>query len=124
MVEIDYIDVGYDDNLPEFDKGYNLTTKSENSVIARIEILSREEDVLQGGFQITYPRYVFSSKAKKHFNKLNNIAHEHYGEGFPMNSEGVEILNYGNENSICYISFIKIKNVDAVTFKVGNKIFW
>jgi hypothetical protein len=48
----------------------------------------------------------------------------HYDVGYPMNVGEIEIINYGNENTIAYLSHTKITGNDVITIRVGNRRFW
>ncbi|MEK0337591.1 MAG: hypothetical protein QQN41_09180 [Nitrosopumilus sp.] len=124
MTETEYLEVDMDSNLPDFDKGYHLLTETDDSMQARIEILERGEDVLQVGFQVTYQRTFFFSKSKKHYKMIKPIANDFYGKHFPMKAKDVEILNYGNESSVCYLSLTNMNGVDSITFRIGNRKYW
>ena len=124
MREIEYINTGLDSNLPEFDKGYNFVFQINDNVETKLEILEKDFIIMQAGIQSIYSPSIFSSKAKKHFNILKNKSDKYYGEGSPMNMGGVEILNYGNIYSVCYLSKMKSKGRDVINFKVGNRKFW
>lgn len=124
MSEIEYIDTGIDSNLPEFDKGYNFVYRTSDNAEAKLEILEKGLIIMQAGIQIIYSPSFFSSKTKKHFNILKDKSDNYYGECLPMNMGGVEILNYGNLYSVCYLSKMKTNGRDVINFKVGNRKFW
>jgi len=124
MNQIAYVDTGLESNLPEFDNGYSFTYKTDDGVEARLEILEKDSIIMQAGIQIIYqPSFLFS-KAKKHFNILKGKSDDYYGESLPMNVSGVEILNYGNPSSVCYLSRMRVNGGDAINFRVGNRKFW
>jgi hypothetical protein len=36
----------------------------------------------------------------------------------------MEIINYGDENTIAYLSHTKIAGNDVITIRAGNRRFW
>jgi hypothetical protein len=66
MNELPYKDLGYDSDLPHFDKGYMFNYKSDGNQRVFLEILEKDERILLAGIQITY-KFLFASKnMKKH----------------------------------------------------------
>lgn len=124
MYEIEYINTGMDRNLPKFDKGHSFIFKTNDDTESRLEILEIDSIIIQAGIQIIYPPSFYFSKAKKHFKILKSHSDKYYGESFPMNMGGAEILNYGNISSVCYLSQMKVNDRDVINFRVGNKKFW
>jgi len=124
MLQIAYVDSGFDSNIPEFDKGYNFVYKTNDSVEAKLEILEKDLIIMQAGIQIIYPPSLLFSKAKNHFNILKRLSDDYYDESLPMNISGAEILNYGNPSSVCYLNRIKALGRNTINFRVGNKTFW
>lgn len=126
MNEIEYLATAMDSCLPEFDNGYTFVFKTNDDAEARLEILEKDSIIMQAGIQIIYPlKFLFSkSKAEKHSKILKDLSDNYYGESLLMNSGGVEILNYGNISSVCYLSKMRANYRDVITFKVGNRKFW
>jgi hypothetical protein len=111
-------------NLPDFDVGHQFRFEADSSWAAGFDILEKDGMVLQAGFQIFYPRAFFVSKSKKHYQAMIEQIERHYGPGVPMKVGGIMILNYGDTNTVCYISKAKALGKDLITVRVGNKIFW
>lgn len=124
MIEQPYMDTGLEENLPEFDKGYVFTYKTDDNHIARMEILVKGGRTLQAGIQIIYPKRLFSSKLNRHYDLVVGIAENFYGLGVPMNIGNIEVLNYGNNETVFYVFKSNMNNRGVLTFKVGNKEFW
>ncbi len=113
-----------DANLPEFDKGYQFRFETEGSTAGGFDVLERKGVILQAGFQVLFRRGFFVSKSKKYYERVVAHLDEHYGPGVPMQTGGVTILNYGDLNTVCYISKAKALGKDLITVRVGNRIFW
>lgn len=124
MEEQPYLDLGFDRTLPDFDKGYNFNFNTEDNNKTILEILQKGDHILQAGFQIIYPPSLFFAKIKKHYPKIISFLEAHYGVGFPMKMGNSEILNYGDDKTVCYVSKAKVNNGDVLTLRVGNKLFW
>ena len=118
MRQVPYQDVGLDSNLPPFDAGYHLRFNPDGKEEALFEILQKDGFVLQAGYQLVLP------KAQNRYQQLKQILESHYGVGYPMDVGEMEIINYGNENTIAYLSHTKIAGNDAITIRVGNRRFW
>ena len=113
-----------DGNLPEFDAGYQFRFESEGSIAAGFDVLEKSGAILQAGFQLFFPRSLLVSKSKRYFDIIVNQIKHHYGSGQPMKVTGVTILNYGDPQTVCYISKAKVQGIDLVTVRVGNRVFW
>jgi len=121
MIPKPYFDTGLDNNLPEFDKGYNLIFNTDDNVIARLEVLEKDEKILQAGIQIIYSSSFFFSRINKHFTTLKSICDNYYGLCLPMDMGNIKILNYGDADTVSYISKMKVSGKKILTFRVGNK---
>lgn len=124
MKEQPYITSGFDSNLPNFDKGYVFHYKTDDNERAILEILEKDNMILQAGIQIIYSPSFFPSKIKKHYKKLMELLVDHYGVGLPMNMGNIEMLNYSDSKTVCYISKSKVNNTDALTLRIGDRRFW
>lgn len=122
--EYPYIDLGMDSSLPEFDNGYLFKYKTDDNIEVLLDILEKEKKILQAGIQIIYPRKLFISKIGKHYKKLTDMAEDYYDTGSPMNLGNIKILNYGNNQTVCYISQSKVNKRNILTLRVGNTVFW
>jgi hypothetical protein len=123
MQEVPYQPVVADSNLRPFDEGHHLRF-SVAGANALFEILERDGAVVQAGFQITFPRSVFFSKAKRHHLALRKALETHYGIGQPMDVGTAQIVNFANESTVAYISRVSAAGMDAITVRVGNRTFW
>lgn len=123
MQEVPYQPVAPDSNLPSFDEGHHLRFSAAGGN-ALFEILERDGAVVQAGFQITFPRSFFFSKAERHHRALKRALETHYGVGEPMDVGTVQIINFANESTVAYISRVSAAGVDAITVRVGNRTFW
>ena len=124
MREQPYVDVGLDQNLPEYDSGHVFDYETDDNVTAKLEILEKNERIMQAGIQIVYPKSLFFSKMNKHYEKVIGLADTHYGSGVPMSLGEAELMNYGDSRTVCYISKARVNNRDALTLRVGNREFW
>ncbi|MCG2660677.1 MAG: hypothetical protein L6437_10585 [Kiritimatiellae bacterium] len=113
-----------DSNLPAFDVGHQLRFDTDGSLAAGFDVLEKDGLVLQAGFQIFFHRGLFGSKSKKHYQEIVTHIEQHYGPGVPTEAKGIAILNYGDPQTVCYISKTKALGKDVVTVRVGNRIFW
>lgn len=119
MRQVPYQDVGgIDSILPPFDAGYHLRFNPDGKEEALFEILEKDGFVLQAGYQLGLP------KAQNRYQQLKQIIESHYGGGYPMDVGEIEIINYGNENTVAYLSHTKIAGNDVITIRVGNRRFW
>ena len=118
MRQIRYQNIGLDSNLPPFDTGYHLRFNPDGKEEALFEILQKDGFVLQAGYQLVLQR------AQNRYQQLKQILESHYGVGYPMNVGEIELINYGNEKTIAYLSHTKISGNDVITIRVGNRRFW
>ncbi|MBL7961269.1 hypothetical protein JNL27_13640 [bacterium] len=124
MKKIEFQHLSADSNIPQYDNGYAFTCSTQNNNISQVEILEKEKQILQMGFQIVYKPRLILSRITGDLKRMNAILKNYYGDGVPMAMDNVDILNFGNENTACYISKIKINNYNIITLRVGNRLFW
>jgi hypothetical protein len=124
MRQVPYQDVGLTSNLPPFEAGYHFRFNPDGNEEALFEILEKNGFVLQSGYQIALSASLFFSKGKERYRQIKDILETHYGLGQPMNVGAIEIMNYGNDTTIAYISRAKVAGTDAITVRVGNRRFW
>jgi hypothetical protein len=121
MKQIEYFNVNQD---PLFENGYNFIIKTENGEDARLEIIEVEENLLQSGFQIIYKPKLLFPKITKDFSCLYNLLQSYYLMEEAQNFEGIELYNFCNEISQCYLSKSKVNGQDVLNFRVTNKSIW
>jgi hypothetical protein len=124
MRPVPYQDVGLSSNLPPFEAGHHFRFNPDGNEESLFEILEKDSLVLQAGYQLALPTSLFFSKAKKRHSQLKEIIETHYGAGLPMDVGGIEIINYGNDTTIAYLSRVTVAGTDAITVRVGNRHFW
>ena len=126
MVEQPFANTDIDRNLPIFDNGYLLRYITDDDVTAMLEVLEKEERILQAGIQIIYPKTLSSSNLNEHYKKIVKIAESYYGIGQPTLAGIMGILNYGNNETVFYTSKSNVyaTNEELLTFRVGNRDFW
>ena len=124
MGEQPYRDLGHDSNLPQFDKGYMFNYKTDDNEIAYLEILEQDYKILQAGIQITYKHSLFSKKMKKHHKYLSELCEKQYGSGFPMKVGYADIINFGDNRTICYLSKMKMQRIKSIALRIGDKKIW
>ncbi len=125
MVEQPFVDTDLDQNLPVFDNGYLLRYITDDDTTAMLEVFEKEGRVLQAGIQIIYPKKPSTSNLNVHYKKIVKIAESYYGIGQPIQVGNMEILNYGNNETVFYIfkSNVYATNEELLTFRVGNRDF-
>lgn len=121
MREIEYININQDSL---FKTGYNFIFLTPDNEEARLEIIEIEGNLLQSGFQIIYKPSFFFSKINKHFSQIYNSLKGYYINELPQNFQGIEIINFTNDKSQCYISKSRINGGRALSFRVMNKEIW
>ena len=124
MRQVPYLDLGLFPNIPPFEAGHHFRFNPDGNEEALFEILEKDSLVLQAGYQLFLPTSLFFSKAKKRYNQIKEILETHYGVGLPMNVGEIEIINYGNDTTIAYLSKTAVGRTDAITVRVGNRRFW
>jgi hypothetical protein len=116
MVEQTFVDAD-----PIFDNGCLFRYITDDDTTAMLELLEKEGRILQAGIQIIYSKMLISSSLNEHYKKIVNIAESYYGIEQPIQVGNVEILYYGNNETLFYISKINADNNDLLTFRVGNR---
>ncbi len=126
MVEQPFVDADIDQNLPIFDNGYLFRYITDDDATAMLEVLEKEGRILQAGVQIIYPKTLSSSNLNEHYKNIVKISESYYGIGQPTQVGNMEILNYGNSETVFYVSKsnVYITNEALLTFRVGNRDFW
>lgn len=126
MNKRDYRDLGYDPGLPHFDKGYWFNYKTNDEEVAYLEILEKDEKIFQAGIQIVYkPKSsLLFKKMEKHYKFLSELSEKHYGSGFFMKLGSADILNFGDNKTVCYLSKAILPESIAINFRIGDKEFW
>ncbi len=121
MRQIEYFNINED---PLFELGYNFIFLTENGEEARLEIIETDGNLLQSGFQIIYkPRLLFA-KMNKDFSFLYNSLQSYYLNEQPQSFGEMEIINFYNEVSQCYLNKSKINGQDVLNFRASNKEIW
>jgi len=95
MKEQPYNDFGMDSDLPEFDNGFRFLCLTDDNQEAFFEILDKNSEILQAGFQVIYRSDFFGKKYKRHCFHLFSLLENQYGEGIPMDTPLGETVNYG-----------------------------
>lgn len=121
MKQIEYCNVNND---PLFNTGYNFIFKTEGEEEARLEIIEIDGHLLQSSFQLIYKRKLFSKKINNDFSRLYNSLQILYLNEDPQNYGGIELFNFFNETSQCYLSKSKVNGQDVLNFRVTNKDIW
>jgi len=124
MRPVPYQDVGLSSNLPPFEAGHHFRFNPDGNEETLFEILEKDSLVLQAGYQLVLPTSLFFSKAKKRHSQLKGILENHYGIGLRMDVGGIEIVNYGNDTTIAYLSRVTVAGTDTITVRIGNRRFW
>lgn len=124
MRQVPYQDIGLDSNLPPFDTGYHLRFNPDGTEEALFEILQKDSLVLQAGYQLVLPISLSSSKTSNRYHQFKQILETHYGIGYPMDVGEIEIINFGSEETIAYLSKANVAGSVVITIRVGNKHFW
>jgi hypothetical protein len=114
----------HDANLPEFDTGYQFLFASDGCRLANLDILQTDERILQAGIQLFIPRRLFLSRSTKYRHTIVKHLDKHYGLGAPLQAGQVDLMNYGDSSSVCYISKTVAQNEDIITVRVGNRMYW
>jgi hypothetical protein len=124
MVERPYVDPGMDQGMPKYEGAYWFACPIEGGHEGNFEILEAKEDIVQAGIQVVFRPGLFFSKASRFYKTACEIAQRTYGLGAPMNMGPMEIYNFGNSESICYVSKGRGPAAEFVTIRVGNRKFW
>jgi hypothetical protein len=124
MIKQEFIEFGFDSTFPEFDRGYLYFYTTDNKETSRLEILERENEILQTGIQIVYKSVLFTANFKKDFQIAKIILDKYYGTGSQMNVGKVETINYGDGKTICYLSKLKMNGKNVLTIRIGNALLW
>ncbi len=123
MREVPYQAMSVDQPLPKFEEGHWYTFQMSDSMNARLEVLIKDGAVLQAGVEVVYPESA-GAIAERHFEKIANIANNHYGRGVPIDMGGVDNLNYGDEKSVFYLIKANMNKHPFIVFRAGNRRFW
>lgn len=124
MPERPYVESGMDQGMPEFDNGHWFACPVEGGQEGNFEILEAKDDIVQAGVHLIFRPRLFFSKASKFYKAACEIAERAYGVGAPMNMGPMQICNFGNAESICYVSKGRGPAGEFVVLRVGNRKFW
>ena len=124
MRQIPYVKSSLDANLPEFDYGYRYQFETDNNIPVTLEVLEKMGKILQAGIQLYYKPSILFSKSKKHYELLLNKLLDLYGHAYPSAFGGIEMINYKDRDTVCYITKTKVNDVEAITVRFGNRDFW
>ena len=124
MVEQPFVETDLEQILPVFGNGYLLRYITDDDATAMLEVIEKEVRVLQAGIQIIYPKKPSTSNLSEHYKKIVKIAKSYYGIGQPTKVGNMEILNYGNNETVFYIFKSNVNNNGVLTFRAGNRDFW
>lgn len=124
MDELPYRDLGHDSTLPSFDEGYMFNYETDDNEIAFLEILEKDNMILQAGIQIIYKPSFTSMKMKKNHKYLLELSEKHYGSGFLTKVGLADVTNFGDYETVCYLSKMKARGVKSIIFRIGDKKYW
>ena len=124
MREQPYIKQQADEMLPRFDRGFVFTFQIRDNPSARLEILSRGNQVVQAGVQVVYQNQRTKSRLHLAYETIRSLAEKYYGPGIPIKIPPVTILNYGDKVTVFYVSKAHFAHQDILTFRVGNRKLW
>lgn len=124
MLEQSFFDLPSPSNFPTYDAGYFFKYITDNNINATVEILEKDNKILQAGTLMAYPPSLFFSKVKNHYGKLQELIETYYGVGTSTTLRKVEILNFGDSKTVCYLSKGVANKHEYVSFKIGDRIFW
>lgn len=121
MRQINYFNINED---PLFDFGYNFIFQPKSGEEAKLEIIEIEGYLLQSGFQILYKPKLSIEQINKDFSLLYSSLKSYYTKEQPQSLGELEIINFYNEVSQCYISKSKVNGQDVLNFRISNKEVW
>lgn len=121
MQQVEYFNINND---PLFEKGHNFIFQVGNGEDVRLEIIEVDGNLLQSGFQIIYKSKMLFPKINKDFSYLYNSLQSYYLNEEPQNFGGIELYNFFNDASQCYLSKSKVNGQDVLNFRITNKSIW
>jgi len=124
MKQIPYVTFGLDSNLPEYENGYRYQFETQGNIPTTLDVLAKKGRILQVGIQLYYKPSLLFSKLKKLYNILSKKLYNIYGHEYPSSLGVIEIINYQDNNTVCYITKTKVNEVEAITVRFGNRDFW
>ena len=124
MKQIPYVTFGLDSNFPDYEKGYRYQFKTEDNITGTLDVLAKMGRILQVGIQLYYKPLLLFSKLQKHYKLLSKKLVNLYGHAYPSSLGMIEIINYQDNNTVCYITKTKVNEVEAITIRFGNRDFW
>jgi hypothetical protein len=115
-------DEPYSGNV-SFEKGYRFICSTTSNAPCCIEVLQRDGEVLQAGIQIAH-EVALMEKGNDDFALLKNLCDRHYTDSKVAEVSGTRVINYGNTESVAYLSKMRQNDRNVITFRVGNRLFW
>lgn len=123
MVEVPYQQLSVDERLPRFEKAHWFVFQLPKTKQARLEVLLKDDAVLQAGVEIVYMKSA-NTTAVSQYNEVTKAAEKHYGKGRPIDMGGIEIQNYGGMRSVFYVIKGAMNKHPFIVFRAGNRRFW
>lgn len=131
MVSTPYIAIPQDENLPAFEDALWYTFPFENTLNTNLEILIKNDEILQVGIELTFYQDKFDCLIKT-FYELNDLAIKEFGDAdfshiysIPeYQISDLRTYNYKYKDKIFYIRTSNVMGLSSITFRAGNSNFY
>lgn len=123
MIELPYVAVSEDKQLPKFDAAYWYQVPYFESNSAKLEVLFKGGKVLQSGVELVYDKGNLKA-ANIAFNEIYDLAYEHFGNGTKDEMDGFVNFTFKDKNTVFYILKGEANGYPILVFRVGKTKFW
>jgi len=114
--------LGLDQRLPPFDQAHHFAFRSGKAK-GILQLLVTEGCFLQVGYQLLFPRRLFSG-FRKACKTAMQVAVERYGRGMDSSTLGAKLRLFADDATHCYVSFYTRGPVKSLVVRVGDREIW
>jgi hypothetical protein len=124
MFKIDMIDIPSD--LPDYNERYLMSVKTNNREVCLVEIIGRDETIIQIGVQIFFRKTMFMiSNLNEHSYTIDKLYTNYFGSGDLIGNDlGMDLVNYRKDEILGYTNKFDSEEKKSLIFRVGNIPFF
>ena len=110
-------------DLPELKNGYRFIYKTDNNETCLLDILDKENGLLQVELKINPDGTSEFSDINEFFNILKEHCDQYFGPTTPIINGNNKVVKYQNES---FMSFVMMDDstTPEINFQIGNRLLW
>jgi hypothetical protein len=113
----------FDSNIPKYDESKLFRYIRKDKKVIYLEVLGINKDILQSKIMIVFktPLLWILSETIRYYETIVKLLTGVYGEGYPMEINGLKTFNFQNDRQVLYILKDRQNKQDIITINIGNQ---